>query len=228
MSYSRLNNFLKNLRQRNIVCLKEHHWFEFYKFFKDKLQEDVSFPTSPILSGLGSYNDFRKRKLFEWHIGVVNQYFGFNTLEEYFSGFLEDDFHQSEYIDPSELSPHEESIEFENETFRLVFPALEAFEKLIILEPELNDEILLSDMLTHYALNTSHKRMKEVPKNLSKEFLLFQIYSTYNANKSEWERSGWQQNTRDPSRHLAWGISDFVDILVQLGGEGTEHWGKIL
>ena len=148
-----VEDFIKELRSKNVVCLLPQDWNKFSCILK-KDYETKQLPNPLILEdGMLLMTMIKER--FEGHIRTISLYLGFKAVTYYFDRAIkEKDYLISDQIDPFEKSDMEEQALAFDEWDSIVSEAVEPFKRLIEYKPELLDSDELIRFLHAYEENT--------------------------------------------------------------------------
>ncbi len=180
-----VEDFIKTLRSRNIICLLPQQWNKFFLYFSRRLADKVNLPNPLILGGWYASNDYDKRKRFEEHIRIISLHLGLKAVTYYLDrAFKEKHYLISEYVDPLEKSDMQEQADDYNEWDKIVSEAIEPLKRLIELKPELSDSDELIRFLHAYEENTggyssNDKKLRLVHSTSEIRTLATEIYQVY-------------------------------------------------
>ena len=180
-----LEDFIKELRSKNVVCLLPQAWNKFFQHFEKRLRNKVKLPNPLILGGWYASNDYDKRERFEEHIRTISSHLGLKAITYYFDRAIkENDYLISDQIDPSEKSAMEEQADAYHEWDDIVSEAIEPVKRLIEYKPELLDSDELVRFLHTYEEDTGvrsyeDKKLRLVHSNSEVRVLATKIYKAY-------------------------------------------------
>ena len=214
INMNEVEDFIKELRSKNVVCLLPQEWNKFFLHFEKRLRNKVKLPNPLILGGWYASNDYDKRERFEEHIRTISLHLGLKAVTYYFDRAIkEKDYLISDQIDPSEKSDMEEQADAYNEWDGIVSEAIEPLKRLIEYKPELLDSDELIRFLHAYEEDTGircyeDKKLRLVHSNSEVRALATKIYQAYLKTKG---LSYWG-DLHDFCNHV---ISDVEEIEVK-------------
>ena len=69
----KVEQFIRELRSRHVVCLYPIIWNDFFLYFKRRLRNTLELPNPLVLGGWSASNDYDKRERFEEHIRLISR-----------------------------------------------------------------------------------------------------------------------------------------------------------
>ncbi len=181
----KVEQFIRELRSRHVVCLYPIIWNDFFLHFKRRLRNTLELPNPLVLGGWSASNDYDKRERFEEHIRLISSKLGLRAVTRYLDRIVKDeDYLTAPYVDPSEKSDMQIETEKYSKMDSIIKESSDALKRLIEIKPELIDSDLLVRFFHEYEEDTGirsyqDKKLRLVHDVSEIRILSTEIYETY-------------------------------------------------